>query len=79
MTSPLDDFVAWQRKLNSLPPAPHSILTSHAVPYGRAYRQWDSKGRLLIWVNRGEVADLPRAAPGTLGGPPIFGIPVRNA
>jgi hypothetical protein len=40
-------------------PMPWRIMASHSVPYGRVYRQWDAKGRLLLWVNRGAIHDLP--------------------
>lgn len=47
-----------------LPPRPHCVIASHAVPYGRIFRQWDTRGRLLIWANRGEFADIPTRTPG---------------
>lgn len=50
--------------VSQLPPRPHCVIASHAVPYGRIFRQWDTRGRLLIWANRGEVADIPSRAPG---------------
>jgi hypothetical protein len=37
---------------------PKCIVASHAVPYGRTYRQWNTCGELLLWANRGEVVDL---------------------
>lgn len=64
-----------------LPPVPSGFLASHSVPYGRVFNQWDTKGRLWVWCNRGEVADLPwepapRASPP--GSEPLlnWGIPV---
>jgi len=46
----------------ALPPRPHCFMAHHSVPYGRVYSQWDTRGRLLVWVNRGEIADIPRHA-----------------
>lgn len=51
-----------------LPPPIAGIRTSHHVPYGRTFRQWDTRGRLWVWVNRGEVEDLPRGPRPTPGG-----------
>lgn len=42
-------------------PVCSGFLAHHAVPYGKIYRQWDTKGRLWCWVNKGWMADLPRA------------------
>lgn len=41
-----------------------AILASHAVPYGKVFRQWFTDGKLRVWVNRGELEDLPRAEHG---------------
>jgi hypothetical protein len=38
---------------------PRGILAHHSVPWGKYHRQWMTNGQLYIWVNRGEVADLP--------------------
>ena len=75
------DYRALAADLASLPPAVHAILASHAVPYGRVYRQWDASGNLLVWVNRGEIEDLAiRSAFSDLWNPIIspalIGIPV---
>lgn len=55
----LDDLKAQMAIINDQPPCPRAILVSHLVPYGELYRQWDTSGRLFVWVNRGQVADLP--------------------
>lgn len=39
-------------------PHAHGMLASHKVPYGKFPRQWDTKGRLWLWVNRGELEDM---------------------
>lgn len=77
------------RELERLPPRAREIRASHLVPYGRAYRQWLTNGDLIVWANRGEIADLPRAparktygfdvALSPLVPPEFFGIPVINA
>jgi hypothetical protein len=46
--------------LKKLPPLPYRIMASHAVPWPKTYRQWDTRGRLLLWVNTGAIYDLPR-------------------
>lgn len=59
-------------------PAPvFRIVASHAVPFGRVFKQYRSDGRLLLWVNRGEVADMPRGNPASWA--LSYGIPVVNA
>lgn len=40
------------------PPVAREIRASHAVPWGRTYRQWNVFGELLLWVNRGELAEI---------------------
>jgi hypothetical protein len=86
----INEIKRWQAKLADLPPTPRCIMASHLVPYGRVYRQWNTRGELLLWANRGEIADLPRAerasaafgidvAVSTLAPADSFGIPVVNA
>lgn len=41
------------------PPIPRGLRTSHSVPYGRVFRQWDTRGDLWLWVSRGQVEDMP--------------------
>jgi hypothetical protein len=69
----------WGERIKRLPPVPRAILTDQAVPFGRAYRQWDTNGDLWVYANPGEVADLPRRIARTTwpGDMPLFGIPVR--
>jgi hypothetical protein len=71
-----------QRTLDALPPQPARFRAHHSVPYGRIYRQWNTRGELEIWINRGLIADLPRAK-AELGSfalfqPSLTGIPVVN-
>lgn len=78
----IQELFKLNEELAKLPPAPRALVASHEVPYGRIYRQWDTRGDLFIWVNRGEIADLPRAShrPGPFQtSASIFSIPVRNA
>lgn len=58
-----------------------AIFAHHSVPWGRRYRQHMTDGRLIVWVNRGEIAELPPAKivagmDGALTG--VLGIPVYN-
>jgi hypothetical protein len=73
-------------ELRTRPPAVARIRASHRVPYGRSYRQWNTRGELEVWANRGELADLPRRR-GPYGvnvlvtelvPPGLIGIPVYN-
>lgn len=59
----LADLRGWQAKIDALPPIPRGVITDHRVPYGRAFKQWDTNGDLWLWVNRGEIEDIPRARP----------------
>ena len=46
------------------------IVAHHGVPWGRTFRQWDTAGRLVVWVNRGQLHDElgePRRGPGRFG------------
>jgi hypothetical protein len=72
-------------RLRDVPPRTF-IMAHHSVPYGRVYRQWNTHGHLLLWVNRGLIADLPRAkvyglsvAISDIVPPGLGGIPVINA
>lgn len=64
------------------PPRVSRFYASHAVPYGRVYRMWTTRGELIAYVNRGAVADMPRTKIGydnigaTLISPAVFGVPV---
>lgn len=40
-------------------PLVHAIWMSRHVPLGKVYRQWDSQGKLLIWVNKSVIENLP--------------------
>lgn len=52
-----------QRKIDAAPPPIRRIIARHDVPYGRAFRMWNARGELIVYANRGELADLPRAKP----------------
>lgn len=72
------DLLAFQAELDTMPSPVRGIRAHHAVPFGSAFRQWDTNGELWVWANAGEIADLP-VTPGhrllTVGSVP-FGIPV---
>lgn len=63
MSEIYDDLLAMMAKVEKLPPPIHRIRASHAVPYHKIYRQWNTKGQLEIWCNRGAIHDLPRKRP----------------
>lgn len=68
---------AWNDKIKALPPIPRALLMNHAVPYGRLFRQWDTNGDLWIWINPGQIYDLPRSTLPTYSTAwPLSGIPV---
>lgn len=71
----IDVIRAWNETIESLPPVPRAVLTNHAVPYGRTFRQWDANGDLWIWANADQFASLPRRRHHA-SDPPLFGIPV---
>jgi hypothetical protein len=59
----LETVMAFQRELDARPPVVSRCYATHAVPYGRVFRMWTTRGDLIAYVNRGEVADMPRATP----------------
>lgn len=83
----LASFREAQERLAALPPRPRCFMASHSVPYGRVFRQWNTRGDLLVWVNRGEIADPARRkdrseygiAPNAIDTAALMAIPVVNA
>lgn len=77
-----DMLDAMKRQMAMTPPALRAIFASHAVPYGRVYRMWNTRGEMIAYVNRGEIEDMPRVkvkAPRYgLAATVIFGTPVCN-
>lgn len=57
-----------------------AIYASHSVPWGKTFRQYLTDGRLIVWVNRGEVAEIPPAISFRDAGALIamLGIPIYN-
>lgn len=53
----IDDLMEIIAKLDNAPPVPRGILATLKVPWGKSYRQWDTRGRLWIWMNRAELLD----------------------
>lgn len=78
---PAIDAEAWE-ECEAIPLA--GVRASHAIPYGRYFKQWDTNGRPWLWVNRGEVEDMPHAsrdgveviAGAGILGPELIGVPV---
>lgn len=65
------------------PPVVSRFHASHSVPFGRVYRMWTTRGELIAYVNRGLIADLPRAPEpwdfigvSSMVPPGLLGIPV---
>lgn len=48
----LCDNLAWAPPITA-------IYAHHSVPWGRRFTQYDTMGRKIVWVNRGELAELP--------------------
>lgn len=72
----------WGQRYDA-PPRLARVYASHSVPFGRVYRMWTTRGELIAYVNRGEIADLPRAPEpfdfavvSPLCPPGIIGIPI---
>jgi len=75
----IDDLRQWSDRLREVPPAPHVVRAHYKVPFNRVFRQWDTAGRLILWVNRLQLEALPRreAQPSWLVAPLLpLGIPV---
>lgn len=70
------------RRQTERPPAVSRFVATHSVPYGRVFRMWTTRGELIAYINRGEVADMPREKIGydnigaSIVSPAVFGIPV---
>lgn len=88
MSLVLNDLRRFQRIVSETPKLPDALMAHHSVPYGRSYRQWRTDGRLIVWVNRGMVAEFTLRPPrlevdGSLslarGYEALVGIPVINA
>lgn len=46
--------------VKDLPPVPHHFVARYDVPPGNVYRYWDTKGRLIVYVNRAAIEALPK-------------------
>jgi hypothetical protein len=56
---PLAQIREWNERLKKMPPPVWRIIARHDVPYGRCFKYYDTKNRLIVYANRGEIADLP--------------------
>lgn len=82
----LEDLTRAMRVVADYPIPVSGIRTSHSVPYGRVFRQWDTYGKLWLWTNRGEVEDMPHIewngmeviAGADILGPALIGVPVYH-
>jgi hypothetical protein len=79
----LDDLRRWSQVIAEAPPSPRAMLMHHSVPYGRLFRQWNTRGDLYVWVNPGVIHDLPRRKAdhrvGDMLSASLSGIPVVDA
>jgi hypothetical protein len=71
-----DEIREMSRKLDAMPPRVARFYAVHSVPYGRVYRMWTTRGELIAYINRGEVADMRRAGPAPDALALLTGIPV---
>jgi hypothetical protein len=70
---------AARRMVDAVPAPLRCIRVSALVPAGRTFRQWDTDGRAMLWVNRGDMARVPVvgvAEDRWLSRPSGFGVPV---
>lgn len=49
------DFTEQMQAIKTLPAWPYCFMASPLVPYGKTYKQYDTRGRLILWVNRDEI------------------------
>lgn len=47
----MDEITRCYRLVKDIPPLPTTIMASEKVPIERTFRQWDTSGRLLLWIN----------------------------
>lgn len=72
------EFRRMSRQISAAPPAVRGIRASLRVPYGKTFKQWDTRSELWVWVNRAALYDAvgPRVSSATAANP--FGIPVYH-
>jgi hypothetical protein len=73
----LDVLRDFERQIEEAPPQPWRIIARYDVPPGPPKRMWDTRGRLIWYIQRLYLDSLPRATQHT-GIMPIadLGIPV---
>lgn len=76
MSDMLDEIRELSRRLEAMPPRISRFYATHSVPYGRVFRMWTTRGELIAYINRGEVADMRRAGPTLDALALLTGIPV---
>lgn len=74
----IDEIRRLSERIASAPPMPRAIFASYDVPNGEVYRQWNTLGQLILWVNRRQIewciAHYGVGKP--FRGAPIYGIDV---
>ena len=74
----VDEVRRLSERIASLPPRPRAIFASYDVPSGEVYRQWNTHGQLLLWVNRRQIEwyIAHHGVDKSFKGAPIYGIDV---
>lgn len=80
MLADLKDFLDATR---DAPAVPHHFVARYDVPPTGRYRYWDTRGRLIVYVNRATIEALPKHRYGGVIdiyespiATPYFGIPI---
>jgi len=60
MSSMLDDLRAIQARIAAAPPQPRAFIARFDVPFGKAFRMWDTRGRFVVYVHRVWLMDSVR-------------------
>lgn len=51
----VDEVRRISKLIADAPPTPRAIFASYDVPFDAIYRQWNTLGQLLLWVNRHQI------------------------
>jgi hypothetical protein len=61
----VEEILKLQSRLDAQPPSPDCIIARYDVPRymtrsGQPFRMWDARGRLIWFMHRGLIDELPR-------------------
>ena len=59
----IEELLRMQERIDKAPPTPAIIYARYDVPPGAPKRMWDTKGRLIWYVQRAYIDQLPKAEP----------------